>query len=427
MARQYGRIRPVPDSPLEVAASPDFRMVSVVAGGLILAGFAVLCAMVYLAYFAFTQFLPSLTDARPAALSAVVGTVEVRDAGSTRWTVAPAGLSLQEGQVLRTRENSRAFVTLFDQSTITLYPLSEISLAALRTNRFGSVLHVTPRTVVNVTETSGRALFGVAHLNPLADLRFQVQNGDATANLSEGSYIVKVTPSHAFEVVTTRGSSVVSAAGKQVKIGGGERAQVRPNQPPDPPILAAEDLVTNGAFTQSDGAGKPANWDLVAPPPEGGDVPGQIRLTSDDSFPVVRFSRAGSTYHAEQSIRQVINQDVTDYAVVRLDLRFKIFSQSIPGGGDQGSEYPLMVRVSYLDGSGAPGLFVRGFYVQNDRNAPVTNGQQVKAGEWVNLSDATGLALQQLPSRPQFIQSIEIVASGHDYDSEIQRVSLVIE
>src|SRR5439155_25511955 len=143
-----------------------------------------------------------------------------------------------------------------------------------------------------------------------------------------------------------------------------------------------------------------------APPPEGRDVPGRTRLSSDEGFPVVRFTRAGGTYHAEQGLRQVVNQDVTDYNVVRLDLRFKVFSQSVPGGGDQGSEYPLMVRVNYVDQTGAPAMFVRGFYVQNDRNLPTTNGQQVKAGEWINLAGEAGLQLSQTSPRPQLIQTI---------------------
>jgi hypothetical protein len=254
-----------------------------------------------------------------------------------------------------------------------------------------------------------------------------VEGGTGRASVTEGSYIVKVTPNQTFEVVATRGRSVVSSGGGQVTIRGGERTQVRGQQAPDAPILAAEDLIENGTFTQSEGTDKPLKWDLLAPTPEGRDVPGRTRLTSEEGFPAVRLTRSGGTYHAEQGIRQVINQDVTDYNVVRLDLRFKVFSQSVPGGGDQGSEYPLMVRVNYLDETGTPALFVRGFYVQNEGNLPTTNGQPVKAGEWMNLAGEDGLQLQRITPRVQLVQSVEVVASGHDYDSEIQHVSLVVE
>jgi hypothetical protein len=297
----------------------------------------------------------------------------------------------------------------------------------MRTNRFGTALRSSPRTILRLTESSGRALFGVAHLNPVADLTFEVQNNGALAKLAEGSYIIKVTPNQTFEVVATRGSSSVAAAGKEVKVRGGERTQVRPTQPPDAPILAAEDLIDNGGFAQGAAEGKPLRWDVLAPPPEAGDVAGRTRLMSDENAAVVRFTRTGGTYHAEQGIRQVINQDVTDYSIVRIDARFKVLSQSVSGGGDQGSEYPLMLRVNYLDETGTAAFFVRGFYVQNDSKLPVTNGQSVRAGEWIDLSGENGLQLQRVNPRPQFIQSVEVLASGHDYDSEVQHVALVIE
>jgi hypothetical protein len=428
MARDYGRIRAVPNPPLGVAVpARDYRFVAALAGGSIIAGLLMFGALVYAVFFTFDSFIPSVTDSRLATMTAVVGTVETREAGTNRWSVASAGLQLREGDTIRTRENSRALVTLFDQSTATLYPLTEITVATMRANRFGTALRSTPRTIISLHEAAGRALIGVAHLNPVASLDFQVDGGNGSATLSEGSYIVKVTPNQTFEVVATRGSSVVRAAGVQVPIRGGERTQVHAGQPPDSPILAAEDLIENGTFIRTDTPAKPLKWDLVAPTPEGRDVAGQTRLASDESYPVVRFTRKGGTYHAEQGIRQVINQDVTDYNVVRLDVRFKVFSQSVPGGGDQGSEYPLMVRVNYLDETGTPAFFVRGFYVQNDGNLPVTNGQSVKAGEWQNLVGENGLQLQRLTPKVQLIQSVEIIASGHDYDSEIQRVSLVVE
>ena|SRR5713226_92122 len=428
MARQYGRIRAVPDTPLELAAAPaDYRLYALLAGGSILAGLLVFGAIVYELMFTFTSFIPSLTESRSAAMTATVGTVELHEAGSNRWSIPVVGQQLREGDTIRTRENSRALLTLFDQSTATLYPLTELTISSMRANRFGTTLRSTPRAIVRLHETSGRALIGVAHLSPVTNLDFEVEGGTGRASVTEGSYIVKVTPNQTFEVVATRGRSVVSSGGGQVTIRGGERTQVRGQQAPDAPILAAEDLIENGTFTQSEGTDKPLKWDLLAPTPEGRDVPGRTRLTSEEGFPAVRLTRSGGTYHAEQGIRQVINQDVTDYNVVRLDLRFKVFSQSVPGGGDQGSEYPLMVRVNYLDETGTPALFVRGFYVQNEGNLPTTNGQPVKAGEWMNLAGEDGLQLQRITPRVQLVQSVEVVASGHDYDSEIQHVSLVVE
>ncbi len=427
MANEYRRIRPVPDSPLIAVPAEDYRVLALATGMMMLTGFALLLAFIYFVLFVCTRFLPSLTDSHGAKIDNISGSAEILLPGSNQWILAGNGQQLAEGTTIRTRENSRAFLTLFDQSTVTLYPLTQITLDLARSNRFGKPLNATPRNTLSLRESSGRALFGVAHLNPVSALSFAVANGSARAALDEGSFIVKVTPNQTFEVVATRGSARVSAAGQEVAVYGGERTQVRPPRPPEPAILAAEDLIENPTFTQTDSAGNPTKWDFVTPPPEARDVAGRTRLTSDDSFPVVRFTRSEAIYHAEQGITQTVNQDVTDYNIVRLDLRFKVFSQNVSGGGDQGSEYPLMVRVHYLDETGASQLWVRGFYVHNDAALPVTNGQQVKAGEWNDFIGEQGLQLQQILPRPQMIQTVEVVASGHDYDSEIQRVSLVVE
>ncbi|HEU0168251.1 MAG TPA: hypothetical protein VFS62_10775, partial [Chloroflexota bacterium] len=373
--RDYGRIRPVRDLPPDAAAAePDFRLYSLLAGTAIVAGLAVFGALVFAVFYLFHTLLPSLTVTRDASITAVVGTVEMREAGTTRWSVVTGSDTVREGDEVRT-DNGRALITFFDQSTLTLYSNTDLRFTTMRTNRFGSGLHSPARTIIDVRELAGRALFGVAHLNPVAKVSFTVGNGpNETASLDEGSFIAKVTPAGVFDILATRGSSVVSTPKGHVTISGGERTEIHsPTQPPDAPILAAEDLITNGSFTQADASGRPASWDFLTPAPEAADVPGSIRLTSDDSFSVVRFTRTKSTYHAEESIRQVVNQDVTDYSTIRLDLRFRVFSQSVSGGGDQGSEYPLMVRVNYLDQNGQPALFVHGFYVQNANNLPTTN------------------------------------------------------
>ncbi|MDE3076586.1 MAG: hypothetical protein KGJ86_14295, partial [Chloroflexota bacterium] len=343
-----------------------------------------------------------------------------------RWSIATPGMDLREGDAIRAHESSRALLTFFDLSTATVYPLTELHLLRMRSNHFNRPFVAAPYTQLAVLESSGRALYGVAHLNPLTRASFEVLSGSAQAHLSEGSHIVKVMPDRTFEVVATRGSAVVTAAGASVVVHGGERTQVRPGGRPESPILAAEDLIQNGTFAQLDSARRPSKWE-TAVSSEANDVVGQIAAGVDDGQPVVHFTRTKSTYHGESHLQQVINQDVSDYNVVRLELRFKVFAQSVSGGGEQGSEYPLMVRVNYLDQAGAPQFFVRGFFIQNDRRMPITNGQQVAANDWVTLVGEKGLQLQGLIPRPQFIQSVDIQASGHDYDSEIEKVALIVE
>ena len=155
MARDYGRIRAVPNPPLDVAVpARDYRFVAALAGGSIIAGLLIFGALVYAVFFTFNSFIPSVTDSRLATMTAVVGTVETREAGTNRWSIASGGLQLREGDTIRTRENSRALVTLFDQSTATLYPLTEMTVTSMRANRFGTALRSNPRTIVSLHEAA---------------------------------------------------------------------------------------------------------------------------------------------------------------------------------------------------------------------------------------------------------------------------------
>src|SRR5579864_8943 len=132
MAREYRRIRPLPDPPVELAPeAADYRAFSLAAGSSIIAGLVIFGALLYAVFYIFLQLIPSLTLSHDAALTAVVGTVEIREAGPSRWSVATAGLTLQEGDTIRTRDNSRALLTFFDQSTATLYPLTELRVDAM--------------------------------------------------------------------------------------------------------------------------------------------------------------------------------------------------------------------------------------------------------------------------------------------------------
>jgi hypothetical protein len=89
------------------------------------------------------------------------------------------------------------------------------------------------------------------------------------------------------------------------------------------------------------------------------------------------------------------------------------------------SEYPLILRIRYRDAYGSPAEWVHGFYIQNTTNNPTNNGQQITQDisfpyESVNLFDL-------LDPKPFFITSIQIYASGWDYDSYVSGVRLVVE
>jgi hypothetical protein len=155
-------------------------------------------------------------------------------------------------------------------------------------------------------------------------------------------------------------------------------------------------------------------------------VAGTISLEGTGDEQMVRFVRTGSAgTHAEPTISQQINRDLSEFSVVRLSIRLKLLSQSLGGGGYLGSEYPLLVRLTYSVEGGGETFFVRGFYYQNEQKNRTDNGIQVPPNAWVDLTINENLLMIQ-PS-PRVLKSIEVTASGWDFDSMVAKISLMAE
>jgi hypothetical protein len=97
----------------------------------------------------------------------------------------------------------------------------------------------------------------------------------------------------------------------------------------------------------------------------------------------------------------------------------------LSGGGVLSSEYPLILRMKYRDVYGSEAEWVHGFYIQNATNNPTNNGEQIPPDLWVPFE--AGNLFETLDPKPFFITSLQIYASGWDYDSSVSGVRLVVE
>ena len=130
--------------------------------------------------------------------------------------------------------------------------------------------------------------------------------------------------------------------------------------------------------------------------------------------------------HCETGIRQKIDKDISDSASLKLQLDVRLIYQSLSGGGFQGSEYPIMVRLDYKDPWGNDQFWVHGFYYQNEDNNPTQYGEQIPRYVWYPYE--TGNLLEILAdTRPTRIKQIHIYASGHEYQSMISEVGVTVE
>jgi len=382
----------------------------------LLAAFCVFILMSTLIPFALHRYYVHATVAKEGTLEVVTGTVRIGHRGATADVAADSGAPILEGYTIKTDNTSRALITLFDGSTILVFENCEFSVELLRRSRF---TQETTQVVLN--ERQGRLRIGVAPATTRQQ-RFLVKTPHADIALDDGSHAVEV-GQQGTALSVRAGSGVVSALKSTVSVAAGQRSTVAPGQAPSAAGPAALDLVLNSSFTQRD-VGWTARTEVEAG--RGDDISGQTIFQTDADAMSVRFVRRGSkNSHGENGVYQAINRDVSDFVTLKLSLDFRLIYQSLSGGGYLGSEYPLMALVTYRDEAGTQVTWARGFYYQNDAGYPTTVGEQMPVDVWIPYEKDLK-SLEGYPT-PYRLLSVEVLASGWDYESLVKSVSILAE
>jgi hypothetical protein len=96
--------------------------------------------------------------------------------------------------------------------------------------------------------------------------------------------------------------------------------------------------------------------------------------------------------------------------------------QSLSGGGTAGTEYPLMLRLTYIDANRREQIWATGFYYQNDSGLSVMMGREIPPASWITFENP--VLLQEIVPTPVHLRRIEVLGSGWEYLSEVRRVEL---
>jgi hypothetical protein len=372
---------------------------------------AALLALVIGGPLAWTWYVGAASEPRPAQMNAIDGVVFVRHGGSRDWVMAKPEEAIAPGDYLRTAANARAFIELFDQSTVLLYPSSTFRILRAEQGRYR------PEKAAVVLELSqGRARIGVAPPREPAAAFFQVRTPDAEVHLQEGSYSADVARGTS-QVRVRLGEATAHTQRGLVAARAGQRLIVRPDRAPAGYQPLRYDLVENGWFADRDRAA-PAGWvvrDLSQQDPAGtvslATVPG-----------AVSFTRAGRG-HGETLLAQALDVDLWDFDKATLAADVRVLGHSLSGGGWEGSEYPLALRVTYRDAAGRLVPWFRGYYLHNDEGFPVRDGVHLPSSDWHRIE----IDLLALVPRPWRIERVEAVAAGWDYFSAIRELHIWVE
>lgn len=331
-------------------------------------------------------------------------------------------------------DSSRAFLTFFDSSTATISPDTQLTLREMRRPSFGPS---DQPNFVTVEQARGLVRYAVAPTwkhdgNPDGrPLQFLVRTPNFDAWLNPGgSYSLFVTDTGS-EIAVRDGSAIVQArdGSRQLLVSLGQRVVAETGKDMADPILASQDLIANGDFAQTITCdpNEIGPWKCYSDQGgDGGNVNGSIGVVDAGDRRAVQINRTGSNQNsAITGIRQVIDRDVSDFRTLKLSADVRVDSHNLSGGGYQSTEYPLILHISYKDVNGDGHEYFHGFYIQNDTNNPHENADLIPQAQWIPYDSSNLLA--SLEFKPFRIMSVEIYASGWDYESNVSNVRLTGE
>lgn len=388
------------------------------------------------------QFVRFSTDAQAAFLQATGVTqegvtpvrVNVPNASLPLAIKDPAPVSENYNIITDKTDSSRAFLTFFDSSTATIAPDTQLTLQQMRRPMF----HWSDQpNSVTIEQTRGLVRYALVPTwkhdgNPDGrPLQFLVRTPHFDAWLNPGgAYSLSVSDDSSEIAVRDSGSAIVQSrdGSRQMVVGVGQRVVAEKGQVLGEPIPAARDLLANSTFvnTITCDPNEIGPWKCYSDQGgDGGNINGSIGIVNAGDRRAVQIKRSGSSQNsAITGIRQEINRDVSDFRTLTLSADVRVDGHSLSGGGYQSTEYPLILRVRYRDVNGDEGEYVRGFYVQNDTKNPTEKGELIPRGTFIPIDSSN---LLRLPVKPFRILSVEVYASGWDYESYVSNVRLKAE
>lgn len=399
----------------------------VVAWVVLLSAFAVFCVLAVTIPWAVLRYVEHSTAANHTEISTVSGISQVRERGQSIWLAVSGSRPVSAGSVIQTDTSGRSMLTVFDGN-------SEFVLATVHV--FGSTQFTVEQSSTPRFSYSGqpnRVVISLAHgrlrLNPGPspnrdlDLRVLVPSGEVV--VYDGSVALEVTADSA-EVAVRGGRSLVRSTLKaeELVLETGERAVIVSDGSIHGPMESGRNLLTNGDF----GAGLSLGWETYNDQGgDGGTVNGQALLLEDGGRRVLHLERLGDqSDHCETGVRQTLNRDVTDYVSLRIRADLRLLYQSLSGGGIQGSEFPVIIRLNYRDARGNLQWWYHGFFYENPSGFPTPNGEPIERNVWFAY-ESPNLMAAQGDLKPAYLESVQVYASGHDYQSQVADVQVVVD
>jgi hypothetical protein len=359
-------------------------------------------------------------------LQVIEGTVLVKKANANEPTGVTESAVLSPGDAVTTDATSWAMLDLFDRSHVTLYSNTQARLDTVDTPRFD----VSDRpNCVTLNLTGGLMRVGVALPGERAT-DFRVVTPHSQIILEEGSYRLEVA-NEGSQITVVRGEATVQSITGTMTIPQGTRTRVDLSGMTEEPLPAAQNLIRDGDFQEPLETAWLTYTVVLASSVE----PPTVEVVENGSRESVRLARREQDdgNHTEVGIQQKLDQDVRDFARLEVSLDVLLDFQSLSGGGQLSSEFPIIVRLDYKDLWGDDQFWTHGFYYQNQAGYPIApdpwggpSGEQIPRRVWYPYESGNLLELLG-DNRPAHVTGLTIYASGWNYDSLVSEIQVIVE
>ncbi len=342
------------------------------------------------------------------------------------------------GSEIRTETTAQASLTFVSADgtqvlgTVRVFGDSVLEIVQASSPRYST--GIAPHRIgLHLSSGRVRATVGVEVTRPV-DMEIDTDPGAVTLLDEPGTNASVQVDATTTTVIVRDGQAKVTALGQSVVLVKDKRAQVTPNAAPTGPFPAEQNLVKNGDFTQTlDGTWQKETRQPADPSEDIGSV---VPLT-DNGRRIIHLSRAGNNW-GHVGLTQEINRDVQGLTSLRLNLDIQIDQQDVRNCGLQGTECPLMVKISYVDVGGGAHEWLQGFYWYYDPNPAAGRTYCLPCfpvqykhilwpfGEWKSYTSDDLLQIFAAGgTQPAVIKSITIYGEGHTFDSQFADVQLL--
>jgi len=181
----------------------------------------------------------SLTPSTLTILSITEGDVFIMEAGTDSWVEAKAGMSLEDGDIVKTGDDSSAEITFFDGSVVELQPGTEVEVVSLEVSDTGS-------TTITFEQTVGATISRVVNIIDPAS-RYEVETPAGVVAVRGSVMVVCVIEDGTTWIANQQGNILTRAQGVELQVPEKRKCLLKPLlppelMPPNGPPLAGDDM-----------------------------------------------------------------------------------------------------------------------------------------------------------------------------------------